>query len=62
MSRAVVSKSLIAPPRRGRTAMMLAGVRPIIACASSPMARIWPVFSSRAMTVGWFSRIPRPRT
>ncbi len=58
----MVSKSEMAPPRSGRTATMCPGVRPIIAYASSPIARMPPVFSLMAITVGWLSRTPRPLT
>ena len=59
---AVVSKSEIAPPRNGRTATMWPGVRPIISLASSPRARISPLRSFSAITVGWRSRMPCPLT
>jgi hypothetical protein len=52
MSRAVVSKSEMAPPRSGRTTTMCPGVRPIMAYASSPRAMISPVPSFSAITVG----------
>ena len=38
ISRWVISKSVIAPPRRGRTATMWPGVRPIMCQAWFPMA------------------------
>ena len=58
----VTSKSAITPWRSGRSAEMLAGVRPIISCASEPTAWTSPVRSSIATTDGSDSTIPRPRT
>ena len=43
-------------------AEMLAGVRPIMSCASAPTACTSPVRSSIATTEGSDSTIPRPRT
>ena len=58
--RSVMSKSVMAPSRRGRTATMYPGVRPIICHASLPTARTSWVRVLRAMTVGWLRTIPRP--
>ena len=58
----VTSKSAITPWRSGRSAEMLAGVRPIIICASEPTAWTSPVRSSMATTDGSDRTIPRPRT
>ena len=58
----VTSKSAITPWRSGRSAEMLAGVRPIIIWASEPTAWTSPVRSSIATTDGSDSTIPRPRT
>ena len=58
----VTSKSAITPCRSGRSAEMLAGVRPIISCASAPTAWTSPVRSSMATTEGSDRTIPRPRT
>ena len=58
----VTSKSAITPWRSGRSAEMLAGVRPIISCASAPTACTSPVRSSIATTDGSESTMPRPRT
>ena len=58
----VTSKSAITPWRSGRSAEMLAGVRPIISCASEPTACTSPVRSSIATTEGSESTMPRPRT
>jgi hypothetical protein len=41
--RSVISKSVMAPPRSGRTATMYPGVRPIICHASRPVASTSPV-------------------
>ena len=58
----VTSKSLMTPSRSGRTAMMLAGVRPTIRLASAPMARTFFVFASIATTDGSLMTMPRSRT
>ncbi len=58
----VTSKSLMTPSRSGRTAMMLAGVRPTIRFASAPMASTFFVFASIATTLGSLMTIPRFRT
>src|SRR5579859_512590 len=57
----VMSKSVMAPLRRGRTATMYPGVRPIICHASWPIARTSWVRELRAMTVGSLRTMPRPR-
>ena len=56
----VTSKSAITPWRSGRSAEMLAGVRPIISCASEPTACTSPVRSSIATTDGSDSTMPAP--
>ena len=56
------SKSAITPSLSGRTAMMLAGVRPTIAFASEPTAMTSLVLLSMATTEGSLMTIPRPRT
>ena len=61
MSRCVISKSVIAPPRSGRTATMYPGVRPIICHASCPSASTSCVRVFMAMTVGSLRMIPCPR-
>jgi hypothetical protein len=58
----VASKSAITPSRSGRSAVMLSGVRPIIAFASCPTAITSPVESLRATTLGSSSSTPRRRT
>ena len=58
----VTSKSLMTPSRSGRTAMMLAGVRPTIRLASAPIARTRFVLASIATTDGSLITIPRSRT
>ena len=58
----VTSKSLMTPSRSGRTAMMLAGVRPTIRLASAPMASTRFDFASIATTDGSLMTIPRSRT
>ena len=58
----VTSKSLMTPSRSGRTAMMLAGVRPTIRLASAPMASTRFVLASIATTDGSLMTIPRSRT
>ena len=58
----VTSKSAITPWRSGRSAEIVAGVRPIIRCASAPTAWTSPVRWSIATTDGSESTIPRPRT
>ena len=58
--RCVTSKSVMAPWRRGRTATTLAGVRPIMSHASSPIARTSPVREFMAMTVGSLNTMPSP--
>src|SRR5437763_15067842 len=58
--RCVMSKSVIAPCRSGRTATTFAGVRPIMSHASSPMARTSPLRWFNAMTVGSLNTIPSP--
>src|SRR3990172_9206503 len=61
-STSVTPKSLMTPSRSGRTAMMLAGVRPTIRLASAPMARTFLVRASMATTDGSLITIPRSRT
>src|SRR3954462_12235757 len=58
----VTSKSAMTPWRSGRVAEIVAGVRPIIRCASAPTAGTSPVRSSIATTDGSDSTMPRPRT
>ena len=58
----VTSKSLMTPSRSGRTAMMLAGVRPTIRLASAPTASTRFVLASMATTDGSLMTIPRSRT
>jgi hypothetical protein len=58
----VTSKSLMTPSRRGRIAMMLAGVRPTIRLASAPIARTRFVLASIATTEGSLITMPRSRT
>jgi hypothetical protein len=58
----VTSKSAITPWRRGRTAEIVAGVRPIISFASLPTAWTSLVRWSIATTEGSETMIPRPRT
>jgi hypothetical protein len=58
----VVSKSAMTPSFSGRMATMWPGVRPIIALASAPTARIALVLVLIATTDGSLSTIPRPRT
>jgi hypothetical protein len=61
MSRCVISKSVIAPPRSGRTATMWPGVRPIMYHAAWPIASTSWVRLLSAMTVGSLRMMPRPR-
>ncbi len=56
------SKSAITPWRSGRSAEIVAGVRPIIRWASAPTACTSLVCWSIATTDGSESTIPRPRT
>ena len=42
--------------------MMLPGVRPSMAWASSPTFKSFPVFLSKATTEGSFKTMPLPRT
>ena len=58
--RSVTSKSVMAPPRSGRSATMYPGVLPIICQASVPMARTSRVRESRATTVGSLRTRPFP--
>ena len=58
----VTSKSAITPWRSGRTAVIVAGVRPIIPCASSPTACTAPLSESMATTDGSDTTMPSPRT
>ena len=58
----VTSKSLMTPSRRGRMAMMFAGVRPTIRLASAPIARTFFVLASIATTLGSLITMPRSRT
>jgi hypothetical protein len=58
----VTSKSAITPWRSGRSAEIVAGVRPIMSWASEPTAWTSPVRWSIATTDGSESTIPRPRT
>ena len=57
----VISKSVIAPPRSGRTATMWPGVRPIMCHASWPIASTSWVRLLSAMTVGSLRMMPCPR-
>src|SRR5207237_9833347 len=57
----VISKSVMAPLRSGRTATMYPGVRPISCHASRPMASTSWVCEFKAITVGSLSTMPRPR-
>ena len=54
----VTSKSLMTPSRSGRTAMMLAGVRPTIRLASAPTASTRLVLASMATTDGSLMTMP----
>ena len=56
------SKSAMTPSRKGRMAVMLAGVRPSIIFASSPTAstRLRPSYWAIATTDGSFNTMPRP--
>ena len=56
----VVSKSVMAPPRNGRTATMKLGVRPIMSQASCPVANTSLVRRFLAITVGSFMMMPSP--
>ena len=56
----MTSKSVMAPPRSGRSATMYPGVRPIICQASVPMASTSRLRESSATTVGSFSTRPFP--
>ena len=58
--RSVISKSVMAPPRSGRTATMYPGVRPIICQASRPVASTSPVWRFKAITDGSLRTMPRP--
>ena len=58
----VTSKSLMTPSRSGRTAWMLAGVRPTIRFASAPIARTRLVLVSIATTDGSLITMPRSFT
>ena len=58
--RSVISKSVMAPPRNGRTATMYPGVRPIMFHASWPVASTSPVLRLTAMTDGSLSTMPLP--
>ena len=58
---AVMSKSAITPSFRGRTAMMLPGVRPMTALASWPTLRTSSVLVSTATTLGSRMMMPLPR-
>ena len=58
----VTSKSLMTPSRSGRTAMMLAGVRPTMRLASAPMASTFFDRASMATTLGSLMTMPRSRT
>ena len=58
----VTSKSLMTPSRSGRTAMMLAGVRPTIRLASAPIARTRFERASIATTDGSLMTMPRSFT
>src|SRR3954463_4845775 len=58
----VTSKSAITPWRNGRSAEIVAGVRPIIRWASAPTAWTSPVRWSIATTEGSDNTMPRPRT
>jgi hypothetical protein len=57
----VMSKSVMAPLRSGRTATMFDGVRPIMRQASWPTASTSLVWVFSAMTDGSLSTIPSPR-
>src|SRR5262245_42895855 len=58
------SKSAMTPSRKGRMAVMLAGVRPSISFASSPTAStcLRPLYWAMATTDGSFNTMPRPLT
>ena len=58
----MTSKSEITPSRSGRTATMLAGVRPTICFASAPTASTRLVFGFIATTDGSLMAMPLPRT
>jgi hypothetical protein len=58
----VVSKSAMTPSLRGRMATMWPGVRPIIALASVPTARMALFLVLMATTDGSLRATPRPRT
>ena len=58
----VISNSEITPSRRGRMAMMLAGVRPTIWRASAPIASARRLLFSIATQEGSLITMPRPRT
>ena len=58
--RCVISKSVMAPLRNGRTATMLDGVRPIMRHASWPMASTSLVWVLSAITDGSLSTMPSP--
>jgi hypothetical protein len=58
----VTSKSAMTPCRSGRSAEIVAGVRPIISWASAPTAWTSFVRWSMATTEGSDSTMPRPRT
>ncbi len=60
--RSVISKSAITPSRKGRTAIICPGVRPIMRRASSPIAKIRLLLRSMATTAGSLSTTPLPRT
>ena len=57
----VTPMSWMTPSRRGRVAVMVAGVRPSIRRASAPTATTSPVRSSIATTEGSVRTIPCPR-
>ena len=61
MVRSVMSKSVMAPSRSGRTATMYPGVRPISCRRSSPTASTSWLRVLRAMTVGSSRMTPLPR-
>ena len=58
----MTSKSEITPSLSGRTATMLAGVRPTICFASAPTASTRWVFGFIATTDGSLMTMPLPRT
>ena len=58
--RCVMSNSVMAPARSGRTATTLPESPPIRSQTSSPIARTSPVPPCSATTVGWSNTMPSP--